>query len=86
MPFKIGNFRNKVISLLSKCEFRKSSLIVLLDYVIDKNERKIKKNGIELKLTEKERSSCFIQKSLCKNKEYTKYQKSLLLYNDNVYF
>jgi len=54
MPFKIGNFRNKVISLLSKCEFRKSYLIVLLDYVIDKNERKIKKNGIELKLTEKE--------------------------------
>ena len=41
MPFKI-------------LEFKKTSLINLSDYVIDKNERKIKKNNLELQLTEKE--------------------------------
>ena len=46
--------KKKIISLLAKHEFNKSSLINLGDYLIDKNERKIKKNKIELQLTEKE--------------------------------
>ena len=54
MPFSILNFKKKIISLLAKYEFNKSSLINLGDYLIDKNERKIKKNKIELQLTEKE--------------------------------
>ena len=54
MPFSILNFKKKIISLLAKHEFNKSSLINLGDYLIDKNERKIKKNKIELQLTEKE--------------------------------
>ena len=33
---------------------KKSSLINLLNYTLDKNERKIKKNNLELQLTEKE--------------------------------
>ena len=54
MPFKIFNFKKKVVSLLAKLDFKKSSLINLDSYVIDKNERKLKKDGLELKLTEKE--------------------------------
>ena len=54
MPFKILSFKKKIVSLLAKYDFKKSSLINLGDYVIDKNERKLKKNGLELKLTEKE--------------------------------
>ena len=54
MPFKIVNFKKKVIFFLAKHKFKLSSLIHLKDYVIDKNERKIKKNNLELRLTERE--------------------------------
>ena len=54
MPFKVNNFKKKVIFLLAKHKFKLSSLINLKDYVIDKNERKIKKNDLELQMTEKE--------------------------------
>ena len=54
MPFTILDFEKKVISLIAKNEFKKNSLINLSGYVIDKNERKIKKNNLELQLSEKE--------------------------------
>tara|TARA_Y100001970_G_scaffold287274_1_gene411544 strand:- start:1035 stop:1673 length:639 start_codon:yes stop_codon:yes gene_type:complete len=54
MPFRIINLKNKITSLSAKYEFNKSSLISLGSYVIDKNQRKIKKENLELKLTEKE--------------------------------
>ena len=44
----------KIILLFARYEFKKSSLINLNGYTVDKNERKIKKNKIELQLTEKE--------------------------------
>jgi hypothetical protein len=54
MPFTIIEFKKKLISLIAKNEFKKNSLIQLNDYIIDKNERKIKKNDLELQLSEKE--------------------------------
>ena len=54
IPFKILVFKKKVVSLLARYEFNKSSLINLGSYTIDRNERKIKKNNLELHLTEKE--------------------------------
>ena len=54
MPFTILEFEKMVISLIAKNEFKKNSLIQLNDYTIDKNERKIKKNDVELQLSEKE--------------------------------
>ena len=54
MPFRILDFKKKIIFLISKNEFKKNSLIHLNDYIIDKNERKIKKDNLELKLSEKE--------------------------------
>ena len=53
-PFSILDFKKKVITAIAKNEFKKNSLINLNDYVIDKNERKIKKNILELQLSEKE--------------------------------
>ena len=53
-PFTIFDFEKKITSLISKNEFKKNSLIALKDYTIDKNERKIKKNNLELQLSEKE--------------------------------
>ena len=54
MSFKILDLEKRVVSLIAKYEFKKSSLINLHGYRIDKNERKIKKNNLELQLTEKE--------------------------------
>ena len=54
MPFLIKDFYKKVISLSAKAEFKKNSIINLNGYLIDKNERKIKKNNIDLQLSEKE--------------------------------
>ena len=54
MPFTILEFEKKIISLVAKNEFKKNSLIQLVDYTIDKNGRKIMKNNLELKLSEKE--------------------------------
>ena len=54
MPFTIFDFKKRIISLIAKNEFKKNSLITLNDYSIDKNERKIKKNNLELQLSEKE--------------------------------
>ena len=54
IPFTILEFKKKVISLIAKNEFKKNSLIQLNNYIMDKNERKIKKNGLELQLSEKE--------------------------------
>ena len=66
MPFRILDFKKKIISLISKNEFKKNSLIHLNDYIIDKNERKIKKDNLELKLSEKEVNFLI---SFSKNKE-----------------
>ena len=54
IPFKIVNFEKKIIAILAKQKFKKSSLIELGEYKINKNEKKIKKGNLELKLTEKE--------------------------------
>ena len=54
MPFRVANLQNKIISLSAKNEFNKASIINLGSYIIDKNQRKIKKENLELKLTEKE--------------------------------
>ena len=54
LPFSILDFEKKIVSLKAKTEFKKNSLIHLNGYIIDKNERKIKKNNLDLQLSEKE--------------------------------
>ena len=60
VPFDIKDLEKKIVSILAKFQFNKRSEINLGDYVINKNERSIKKNSIELKLTEKEISFLFL--------------------------
>ena len=76
MPFSILDFKKKIVVLIAKNKFKKNSLIHLRGYVIDKNERKIKKNNLELQLSEKE-INCLILFS--KGKKPIK--RSLLLKN-----
>ena len=54
IPFTVFDFEKKIISAIAKNEFKKNSLINLKGYIIDKNERKIKKNNLEIQLSEKE--------------------------------
>ena len=54
VPFRVIDLEKKIVSLVSKYKFRRSSLINLRGYTIDKNERKIKKNNLVLELTERE--------------------------------
>ena len=54
MPFRVVNLEKKIVSLDARYKFKKRSLINLCGYIIDKNERKIKKNNLVLQLTEKE--------------------------------
>ena len=54
MPFSILELKKKIILLNARHKFKKRSLINLGEYIIDKNERKIKKEDLELQLTEKE--------------------------------
>ena len=42
------------INVCKKFEFKNNSLIIIKDYILDKNERTLKKNNIHLKITEKE--------------------------------
>ena len=76
MPFTIFDFKKKIISLIAKNEFKKNSLIQLNDYIINKNERKIKKNDLELQLSEKEINFLIL---FSKNKEPI--SKNLVLKN-----
>ena len=53
-PFATINGELKKLRYSHSREFKKSSIINLRSYIIDKNERKIKKDDLELQLTEKE--------------------------------
>ena len=54
IPFSILDLEKKIISLLARYKFKKSSLIHLCGYTLNKNERKIERNNLKLQLTEKE--------------------------------
>ena len=54
LPLDIVQFNYDMINLCKKFEFKNNSLINVKGYVLDKNERMLKKNNIFLKITEKE--------------------------------
>jgi hypothetical protein len=54
IPLSIHEVEKKIVSLSAKSEFKKNSVIKLNNYVINKIERKIKRNELELQLSEKE--------------------------------
>ena len=54
LPLNIVQFNQDVINVCKKFEFDTNSLINIKDYVLDKNQRVLKKNNTILKITEKE--------------------------------
>ncbi len=53
-PLNLFDFNQAVVSLSQKFKFRKNSLIQIKDYLLDKNERTLKKDNKKIKITEKE--------------------------------
>ncbi len=54
LPIEILSFKEILNILIVKYNFFNKSKIIIKNYEIDCNERSIKKNGIKIKLTEKE--------------------------------
>ena len=54
LPLNILQFNQEIINVCKKFEFNNNSLINIKNYILDKNERILKKNNIFLKITEKE--------------------------------
>ena len=54
LPLNILQFNQEIINVCKKFEFNNNSLINIKNYILDKNERVLKKNNIFLKITEKE--------------------------------
>ena len=52
-PLNIVQFNQEIIDLCKKYEFNKNSLIKVKDYILDKNERVLRKGKVKLKITEK---------------------------------
>ena len=53
-PFKVFDLISKINICLSKDKFSKNSFVDILEYMLDMNKKEIVKNGLKLKLTEKE--------------------------------
>ena len=54
LPLNILQFNQEIINVCKKFEFNNNSLISIKNYILDKNERILKKNNTFLKITEKE--------------------------------
>ena len=54
LPLNIFKFNKEIVELCKKSEFRKNSIIKIKDYILDRNERLLKKGEKTLKVTEKE--------------------------------
>ena len=53
-PFSIVNLNKIILNLITGDKFNKNSSIKIKDYVLDKNEKKIKKDNLFIFVTEKE--------------------------------
>ena len=54
LPASIEEFNNKILQLITSKQFASNSSVHVKDYILDKNEKKLKKNGLFIIVTEKE--------------------------------
>jgi len=53
-PFNLSDFNKKIIDLISTAKFFQNSTIRIKQYIMDKNEKKLKRNSHSIALTERE--------------------------------
>ncbi len=54
IPININELNKKAVELSARKEFSSNSSIEIKDYILDKNEKKLKKNDLSIVVTEKE--------------------------------
>ena len=54
LPLKFLEISNKITNLITAKEFNQNSSIKIKEYVLDKNERKLKKKNLSIVITERE--------------------------------
>tara|TARA_Y100001970_G_C13964968_1_gene715123 strand:- start:74 stop:709 length:636 start_codon:yes stop_codon:yes gene_type:complete len=54
LPASIEEFNNKILQLITSKQFASNSSVRIKDYILDKNEKKLKKKGLFIVVTEKE--------------------------------
>ena len=54
IPININELNKKAVELSARKEFSSNSSIEIKDYILDKNEKKLKKNNLSIVVTEKE--------------------------------
>jgi len=53
-PFFLSDFNNKITNLITTTKFNQNSSIRIKNYIMDKNEKKLKKNNLSISVTERE--------------------------------
>jgi len=54
LPLSLADISNKVINLITVRKFNQNSSVKINEYIIDKNERKLKKKNLSITITERE--------------------------------
>jgi len=53
-PLIVSNFNTRIVNLLTSKKFNQNSSLKIKDYIIDKNEKILKKNDLSINVTERE--------------------------------
>ena len=53
-PFMLSDFNTKIVEITSSAKFNLNSFLKIKDYMVDKNEKKLKKNNLSIAVTERE--------------------------------
>jgi len=53
-PFMLSDFNTKILEITSSAKFNLNSFLKIKDYMVDKNEKKLKKNNLSIAVTERE--------------------------------
>ena len=54
LPINFIEFKSKIINLITAYNFNKNSTIIIKNFILDKNEKKLKKDNLFITITERE--------------------------------
>ena len=54
LPINFSELKSKIVNLVTAFKFNKNSLILIKDFILDKNEKKLKKDNLYISITERE--------------------------------
>ena len=54
LPIGLTELKNKIINFIIARKFNKNSSIIIKNFILDKNERKLKKNNLFIRISERE--------------------------------